>query len=700
MDMIYTCPMHANIKQNHPGDCPICGMALEPENPSEQHSSEKTENLELTDFKRRFWISLIFTIPLLILSMGAHVFDLNTFIAPQLSNYLQLIFATPVVLWGGFPFFKRGWHSIKARALNMFTLISMGTGVALAYSIIATIFPNFFPESMRTSANLMPVYFEVAAMLVVLVLLGQVLEIKAREKTGDAIKALLDLTPQIAHRMLGDQEEDIAIESVQLGDTLRIKPGEKIPVDGLVIEGESLVDESMLTGEAMPVLKTAEKKLIAGTVNGAGVLIIQAERIGADTLLAQMIQLVSKAQRSHAPIQRLADTVSGYFVPIVIAVAVFSWIAWVVFLPTQGGINGLIAAVSVLIIACPCALGLATPMSIMVGIGRAAQRGILIKNAESLEILEKVDTIIFDKTGTLTMGHPTLTDMITTDAFDENTILQFSNALEQNSEHPLANAIKAAAKARNLPTLNAQDIKIMPGQGVTGHVAGKEIMLGNQISTPALEAKANAFRKKGATIIWISINQKTAGFMVVMDAIKPSTISAIKALKQANLTCVMLTGDNQLTANAVAKQLSIDSNKIYAGVLPADKHQVVQKYRDKGHIVAMAGDGINDAPALATADVGIAMGTGTDVAMESAGITLLRGDLTSLVEAKKSSHTVMRNIRQNLFFAFFYNLLGVPLAAGIFYPWFGLQLSPLIAAVAMSLSSLSVVLNALRLRAY
>ncbi|MDX2347099.1 MAG: copper-translocating P-type ATPase [Legionella sp.] len=684
MEITYTCPMHSNIKQIGSGDCPICGMALEPDNLSEQPIAN-TKNLELIDFKHRFWISLIFTLPIIILSMGAHFFDFSQFISPQHSNYLQLILTTPVVLWGGFPFFKRGWLSIQSRTLNMFTLISIGTGTAFIYSTIATCFSDD-----------QPVYFEVAAMLVVLILLGQFLEIKAREKTGSAIKALLNLTPQIAHRLIQNQEEDIAIEDIELKNKLRIKPGEKIPVDGLVLEGESLVDESMLTGEAMPVLKTSQSKVIAGTVNTAGVLIIQAEKIGSNTMLAQIIQLVSKAQRSHAPIQRLADTVSGYFVPIVIAVAIISWIAWYLLLPAQGGIHGLIAAVSVLIIACPCALGLATPMSIMVGMGRGARSGILIKNAEALETFEKVDTVIFDKTGTLTMGRPTLTDIITTDKFDENTMLQLANALEQSSEHPLANAIKSAAKARNLDVLSAQNIKIFPGSGVAGRVDGKDIMLGNQSNTPALEAKANTYRKKGATIIWMSVNQKTAGFLVVADAIKPSTAPALKTLKEAGLNCIMLTGDNQITANAVAKQLLI--NKIYADVLPADKHKIIQSYRDKGRIVAMVGDGINDAPALATADVGIAMGTGTDVAMKSAGVTLLRGDLNSLLEAKNLSHAVMQNIRQNLFFAFFYNLLGVPLAAGVFYPWFGLQLSPLIAAVAMSLSSLSVVLNALRLR--
>ncbi len=693
--------MHPDIRQASPGDCPICGMALEPETLSKQ-TIENTENSELLDFKRRFWISLILSIPIVILSMGEHLFNINQFVAPTISNIFQLVFAIPVVLWGGFPFFKRGLRSIQTRTLNMFTLIAMGTGVALLYSMVATLLPSIFPVSMHSKTGQIPVYFEVAAMLVVLVLLGQMLEIKAREKTGHAIKALLNLTPQIAHRLIKNKEEDVAVEDIQLKDILRIRPGEKIPVDGRVLEGESLVDESMLTGESMPVSKTEESAVVTGTVNGAGVLIIEAEKIGSDTLLAHIIHLVSEAQRSHAPIQRLADTVSAYFVPIVIAVAVLAFIAWTLFSSSEGISHGLVAAVSVLIIACPCALGLATPMSIMVGVGRGARRGILIKHAEALEIFEKVDTIIFDKTGTLTLGHPILTHIIPTKDFDKNTLLTFANALEQNSEHPLANAIRMEAKRRNVENLKVNEFEVLPGVGVTGQVNKKQLALGNQakmialnLDTSVLEKEANAFRKQGATVIWMSVDQDIAGLIVIMDAIKPSTPSALDALKKAGLTSIMLTGDNLITAKAVAKQLNID--KVYADVLPRDKHHIIQTYQKKGKIVAMAGDGINDAPALATADVGIAMGTGTDVAMESAGITLLRGDLNNLVESIHLSHAVMQNIRQNLFFAFFYNALGVPLAAGVFYPWLGLQLSPLIAALAMSMSSLSVVLNALRL---
>ncbi|MDF1678662.1 MAG: copper-translocating P-type ATPase [Legionellaceae bacterium] len=700
MSSFYICPMHPKVRQIGPGDCPICGMALELESFS-KNATEVTENIELIDFKRRFWISLILSFPIIFLSMGEHLVNFSTVISPNISRYIQLIFSLPVVLWGGFPFFKRGWQSVQSYHLNMFTLISLGTGVALLYSAIATCFPTLFPAHLYTGTAI-PVYFEVASMLVVLVLLGQMLEIKAREKTGHAIKALLDLTPFVAHRIYANQEEDIALDKVQLNDKLRVKPGEKIPVDGRVLEGESLVDESMLTGEPMPVLKVVDNAVIAGTVNGSGVLIIEAEKLTQDTLLSQIIDLVGKAQRSHAPIQRLADIVSGYFVPIVILVAMLALISWFVFSPSEGLSRGILAFVSVLIIACPCALGLATPMSIMVGVGRGARRGILIKNAEALELLEKVNTIIFDKTGTLTAGHPTLAEVIPFGDFDENTVLQMANALEQSSEHPLANAIKIEAKRRALAPLVVQDIEIVPGKGVVGHMNGQVIALGNELQMQALnvnilaaEEKANALREQGATIIYLSTNQVLAGIMAVLDAVKPTTAGALHALKQYHLNCVMLTGDNLKTAKTVAALLEIDN--IYAGVLPAEKHQIIQSYQAKGQIVAMVGDGINDAPALATADVGIAMGTGTDVAMESAAVTLLSGDLSHLVESVHLSHAVMKNIRQNLFFAFFYNALGVPLAAGVFYPWFGLQLSPLIAALAMSFSSLSVVLNALRL---
>lgn len=693
--------MHPKIRQATPGDCQLCGMALEAETLSRQ-AEEPAENFELTDFKHRFWTSLFLSLPIVSLSMGEHLLPIGQWITPEFSSYLQLIFAMPVVLWGGFPFFKRGFNSLKTRSLNMFTLISMGTGVALVYSIIATLLPDIFPASMQFAPHVMPVYFEVAAMLVVLVLLGQVLEIKARERTGHAIRALLNLAPQIAHRVLQDKEEDIPVEDVKIKDILRVRPGEKIPVDGVVVEGESFVDESMLTGEAMPALKTLQTKVIAGTVNGASILTVEAEKIGKDTMLSQIIHLVSKAQRSHAPIQRLADKVAAYFVPIVIGVAILSFIAWIFFMPAEGISHGMMAAVSVLIIACPCALGLATPMSIMVGVGRGARRGILIKNAEALERLEHVNTIFFDKTGTLTVGHPTVTEVITMDTQDKQVLLSYAYALERNSEHPLADAIRKEAEQQALPLLEIENVKVSPGAGISGHMNGKQVALGNEaymlklgIDPGGLEQQANASREKGATVIWMSVNAEVAALILIMDQVKPSSHAALLALKQDNLSCVMLTGDNQVTAYAVARELAID--EIYAEVLPEEKHRLIQSYREKGKVVAMVGDGINDAPALAEADVGIAMGTGTDVAMESAGVTLLRGDLTSVVEAIHLSESVMQNIRQNLFFAFFYNGLSVPLAAGVLYPWFGVQLSPLIAALAMSLSSLSVVLNALRL---
>jgi P-type Cu+ transporter len=690
--------MHQEIRQTTPGDCPLCGMTLEPET----ISLETSENVELKDFQQRFWISLALTLPVIFLSMGEHVFDFSKIITARNSTWIQLVFATPVVLWGGFPFFKRAWQAFETRSLNMFTLIAMGTGVSLVYSLTATFFPKLFPRALYNQAGLVPVYFEVAAVIIVLVLLGQMLEIKARERTGNAIKTLLRLTPSTAHRITKQTEEEVPIDAIRRGDMLRIRPGEKIPVDGVVFEGTSSVDESMLTGESMPVLKAAGLAVIAGTINSTGSLIIEAKEVGHGTLLAHIVHQVAEAGRSRAPIQRVADTVSGYFVPVVMFIALITFLAWITPLPKQGLAYGLIAAVSVLIIACPCALGLATPMSIMVGVGRGARHGILVKNAESLEILERVDTIILDKTGTLTQGRPTLTHVITHESYDKTTLLTFAAALEQSSEHPLAEAITFEAKHQKLKLPVIEHFQALPGYGITAEINKQPIALGNQalmasldINIDALETQAKAFREQAGTVIFISINQQAAGFMVITDPIKISAPKALKALKQAGITCVMLTGDNQITANAVAKQLKLDV--VYADVLPADKHQIIQKYRDDGKIVAMVGDGINDAPALAAAHVGIAMGTGTDIAMESAGVTLLRGDLTNLTEAITLSHAVMRNIRQNLFFAFFYNLLGVPLAAGIFYPWFGVQLSPMFAAAAMSLSSLSVVGNALRL---
>jgi Cu+-exporting ATPase len=698
--------MHQEIRQTTPGDCPLCGMALESEIPSlersEPSSKSTSKNIELKDFERRFWVSLNLTLPVILLSMGEHAFDLNNVITAHNSNWIQLLLATPAVLWGGFPFFQRAWKALKHGSLNMFTLISIGTGVSLMYSLLAMLSPQIFPRSLLNDAGLIPVYFEVSAAIIVLVLLGQMLEIKARERTGSAIKALLRLTPSTARRITEQAEENVAIEAIQLDDILRIRPGEKIPVDGIVLEGTSSIDESMLTGEAMPVHKAAGLAVIAGTINSTGSLIIQAKKIGCDTLLAHIVHQVAEAGRSRAPIQRVADIVSGYFVPVILVIAVITFAAWFVLLPNQGLAYGLIAAVSVLIIACPCALGLATPMSIMVGVGRGARHGILIKHAESLEILERVDTIILDKTGTLTQGKPTLTEIIANTSYDTTTLLTYAAAIELSSEHPVAEAIVREAKHKNLELPAIHAFKALPGQGVTAEINKQLIALGNQtlmtslsINTDNLETQAKIFREQGATIIFISIDLQAAGFIVVTDPIKPSTPKALQDLKRAGLMLVMLTGDNQITADAVARQLDLDA--VYADVLPADKYQIIQNYRDEGKTIAMVGDGINDSPALAAAHVGIAMGTGTDVAMESAGVTLLRGDLTSLTEAITLSHAVMRNIRQNLFFAFFYNLLGVPLAAGLFHPWFGVQLSPMFAAVAMSLSSLSVVGNALRL---
>lgn len=702
MPEFYTCPMHQKIKETTPGDCPLCGMALELETPSLEASEAGSENIELKDFKKRFWVSLALTLPLMFLSMGEHVFDLSLIITAQHATWVQLMLATPVVLWGGFPFFQRAWKAFKHHHLNMFTLISMGTGVSLGYSVIAALFPQIFPNSLINHAGLIPVYFEVSATIIVLVLLGQMLEIKARERTGHAIQALLRLTPSTARRITDHDEEDIAIEAIRLNDKLLIRPGEKIPVDGVVLEGTSSVDESMLTGESMPVLKNVGSSVIAGTINSTGSLIIRAKKIGHDTLLAHIVQQVAEAGRSRAPIQRIADTVSGYFVPIVIIIAVLTFIAWFILLPNQGLAHGLIAAVSVLIIACPCALGLATPMSIMVGIGRGARHGILVKDAESLEILERVDTIILDKTGTLTQGKPKLTEIILNASHDKTALLTLAAAIELSSEHPVAEAIVREAKHQNLTLPAIHAFKAFPGQGVTAEINRQSIALGNStlmaslnIEIHELEQQAKIYHQQGGTVIFMSINLQAAGFIVVTDPIKPSTPKALHDLKRSGLMLVMLTGDNQITADAVAKKLGLDA--VYADVMPDEKHQIIKNYRTEGKIIAMVGDGINDAPALAAAHVGIAMGTGTDVAMESAGVTLLRGDLTSLSEAITLSHAVMQNIRQNLFFAFFYNLLGIPLAAGIFYPWFGVQLSPMFAAAAMSLSSLSVVGNALRL---
>ncbi len=698
MEAIYTCPMHPEVRQKGPGSCPLCGMALEPE----MISVDEGENPELTDFRRRFQIGLALTLPVFVLEMGGHLFGMNHLISGTVSNWIQLLLATPVIAWAGFPFLQRGWQSIHTRAFNMFTLIAMGTGVAWIYSVIATLAPSIFPVSFRMMDGSVPVYFEAAAVIVVLVLLGQILELKARERTGGAIKALLGLTPKTARRLTDHGEEEIGIEQIMPGERLRIRPGEKIPVDGVVLEGSSHIDEAMVTGEPMPVHRLAGDKVIAGTVNGNGSLVIRADKVGAATLLAQIVQMVASAQRSRAPIQRLADTVSGWFVPTVVGVAIIAFISWAVFAQSQGFSYGLIAAVSVLIIACPCALGLATPMSIMVGVGRGARAGVLIKNAEALEILEKVNTLVIDKTGTLTEGRPGLIRVTAESGYTEADVLRYSAALELGSEHPLGEAIVRAAREKEIDLPRPNDFTALTGKGVQGNIEGKTVALGNaslmqqlNVDVSALTKTADQLRSEGATAMFVAINRQAAGVIAVADPIKASTAQALTDLHKAGIRIVMLTGDNVTTANAVARKLGID--EVHADVLPADKHRIVMQLREKGAIVAMAGDGINDAPALAAAHVGIAMGTGTDVAMESAGVTLLRGDLGGIMSAIRLSRAVMRNIRQNLFFAFFYNAAGVPIAAGILYPFLGILLSPVFAAAAMSLSSVSVVTNALRL---
>jgi Cu+-exporting ATPase len=699
-EITYICPMHAEITQKGPGTCPICGMALEPET----MTGDEGENPELTDFRRRFWIGLILTIPVFILEMGAHLFGFHEFVDGTTSNWIQLVLATPVVLWAGWPFFERGVASVKTRNLNMFTLIAMGTGVAWLYSIVATLAPGIFPDAFRVNDGAVAVYFEAAAVITVLVLLGQMLELKAREQTGGAIRALLDLAPKTARRVnKNGEDEDVALEQIQVGDLLRVRPGEKVPLDGVVTEGSSAVDESMVTGESMPVMKGAGGKVIGATMNQTGSFIMKAEHVGKDTMLSQIVKMVSEAQRSRAPIQRLADIVAGWFVPAVILCAVLAFIVWAMFGPEPSFSFALIAAVSVLIIACPCALGLATPMSIMVGVGKGAQAGVLIKNAGSLERMEKIDTLVIDKTGTLTMGKPTVTKIVAVEGFVKDDLLTMAASLEQGSEHPLAHAIVMAAKDKGLDLVAADDFDSPTGKGVVGKIKGKDVALGNvmlmeekSINVSSLSEQADDLRSDGATVIFIAVGGKAAGLLAIADPIKETTPEAIKQLQEQGMRIVMLTGDNRRTAEAVAKTLGI--KEIEAEILPEDKAKIVKKLRDEGRIVAMAGDGTNDAPALAAADVGIAMGTGTDVAMESAGITLLKGDLTGIVRARKLSVATMHNIRQNLFFAFIYNTAGVPIAAGILYPFFGILLSPIIAAAAMSLSSVSVIANALRLK--
>jgi Cu+-exporting ATPase len=700
-DVIYTCPMHPEIRQAGPGNCPICGMALEPET----ITGEEGENPELTDFKKRFWIGLILTLPVFALEMGGHLLGLRHYISGTMSNWIQLVLATPVVLWAGKPFFERGWASLKTRNLNMFTLIAMGTGVAWLYSVVATVAPGIFPDTFRQDGTV-AVYFEAAAVITVLVLLGQVLELKAREQTGGAIRALLDLAPKTARRVYENgEDEDVSLDQIKVGDLLRVRPGEKVPLDGIVTEGKSAVDESMVTGESMPVKKEPGGKVIGATMNQTGSFVMKAERVGKDTMLSQIVHMVAEAQRSRAPIQRLADIVSGWFVPAVILVAAVAFVAWLIFGPVPAFSYGLIAAVSVLIIACPCALGLATPMSIMVGVGKGAQAGVLIKNAEALERMEKVDTLVIDKTGTLTEGKPTVTKIAAADGFNEDELLTLAASLEQGSEHPLAHAIVMAAKDKGLDLTAAEDFDSPTGKGVIGNINGQAVALGNvmlmeekSIDVSALSAQADELRSDGATVIFIAVEGKPAGLLAIADPIKETTPEAIKALHAQDIRIVMLTGDNRRTAEAVAKTLGIE--EIEAEILPEDKSRIVKKLRAEGKVVAMAGDGTNDAPALAAADVGIAMGTGTDVAMESAGITLLKGDLTGIVRARKLSVATMNNIRQNLFFAFIYNAAGVPVAAGVLYPVFGILLSPIIAAAAMSLSSVSVIANALRLKIF
>jgi len=696
---IYTCPMHPEIRQEGPGSCPICGMALEPE----IVSADSTPNPELADMTRRFRIGLALTMPVFALEMGGHLTGLHQWLGQQTSNWIQLILATPVVLWAGWPFFERAWVSLKTRNLNMFTLIAMGTGVAWIYSIVGTAWPGLFPASMRGHDGSVAIYFEAAAVITVLVLLGQVLELRAREQTSGAIKALLDLSPKIARRIRSDgTDEDVSLDQVAVGEALRVRPGERVPVDGEIVDGRSAIDESMVTGESMPVTRSVGEKVIGGTMNQSGGFIMRADKVGRDTVLAQIVQMVAQAQRSRAPIQRLADQVSAWFVPAVIIVSFLAFAAWSTWGPEPKLTYGLIAAVSVLIIACPCALGLATPMSIMVGVGRGAQSGVLIKSAEALEQMEKVDTLVVDKTGTLTEGRPSVVAIKTAHGFAESELLHLAASLERSSEHPLAAAIVRAANDRAIALANPASFDSPVGKGVIGEVDGRKLVIGNQrimsdggIDTTSLSAVADDMRKDGATAIFVAIDGKAAGIIAIADPVKPTTPAAISALRDAGIRIVMLTGDNRTSADAVARRLGIP--EVEAEVLPEDKSKIVERFRAQGRIVAMAGDGVNDAPALAAADVGIAMGTGTDVAMESAGVTLLKGDLNGIVRARHLSAATMANIRQNLFFAFIYNAAGVPIAAGVLYPFFGVLLSPIIAAAAMALSSVSVIGNALRL---
>jgi Cu+-exporting ATPase len=698
----YVCPMHPEVVQDHPGTCPKCGMALEPR----VAAAEEAPNPELADMTRRFWVSTALTVPLLLISMSDMLpgHPLRRALGDGPFVWLQLLLATPVVLWGAKPFFERGWRSLVNRHLNMFTLISLGVGIAYAYSVVAAILPGLLPPTAADASGMVPVYFESAAVITTLVLLGQVLELRARSHTAGAIRALLGLAPKTARRLRdGGVEEDVPLSEVKVGDRLRVRPGERIPTDGVVIEGESAVDESMLTGEPIPVLKRVGDRVTGGTVNTSGSFVMRAERVGSDTLLAQIVRMVAEAQRSRAPIQRLADVVASYFVPGVVVCAVLAFIGWFVVGPPPALAHAIVAAVAVLIIACPCALGLATPMSIMVATGRGASAGVLVRDAEALERLEKVDTLVIDKTGTLTVGKPALTAAIAIAPFNEAEVLRLAASVERSSEHPLGAAIVAGAAARGLKLSEAGEFRSLAGKGVSARVDGHVVMVGNAallaesgIDPGELGWRAEELRRDGSTVMLVAIDGRAAGLVGVADPIKENATEALSALRAEGVRIVMLTGDSRVTAEAVARRLGID--EVHAEVLPQRKAEVVRGLKETGRVVAMAGDGINDAPALAAADVGIAMGTGTDVAMQSAGVTLVRGDLCGIVRALRLSRATMRNIRQNLFFAFIYNIIGIPIAAGVLYPWFGLMLNPMIASTAMSMSSVSVIANALRLR--
>ncbi len=698
----YTCPMHPQIVRNAPGSCPICGMALEPRTVG----VEALPDPELADMTRRFWTGVLLTAPLLLLSMGGWIIptlDFHAWLGAVAYDWLQAALATPVVLWGGWPFFQRGWRSLVNRSLNMFTLIALGTAAAYGFSLFALLFPGLLPALFLEQGGMAPLYFEAAAVIVTLVLLGQVLELRARRGTSEAIRALLKLTPPTAHRIVGGGEEEVPLDQVGVGDLLRVKPGDKVPVDGALVEGMSSLDESMLTGESMPVQKSVGDRVSGGSINQQGSFIMRAERVGSDTLLARIVHMVGEAQRSRAPIQRLADRVSGWFVPAVMLAALLAAAAWTLWGPAPVLGHALVAAVSVLIIACPCALGLATPISVMVGVGRGAQSGVLIKDAEALERLDKVDTLVVDKTGTLTEGRPVLQQVRVETGFTEQELLGFVAGLESASEHPLAAAIVAGARARGFTPAKAEAFEAVTGKGVRGRLAGRQVLAGNArlleeagVSSAVLERDAEALRRQGQGVILVAVDGRPAGLISVADPVKATSAEAVRLLKASGIRIVMLTGDNAATAQAVAGMLGID--EVHAGVLPQDKHEIVAQLQREGRVVAMAGDGVNDAPALARADVGIAMGTGTDVAMESAPVTLVKGDLRAIARARNLSRQTLRNIWQNLFFAFVYNALGVPVAAGVLYPAFGLVLSPMLAAAAMSFSSVSVIGNALRLR--